>query len=110
MSAKPESPFGRAVRARQEREATEEAARARRAQQVRNHTDAIPTKRRLKPGRPYKNGSGYRMRKVWCPGCGYISRATIGAVVKARGLPTCACGCEMVGDEAIEQLFEKDQS
>lgn len=46
-------------------------------------------------GRPAKGHKG-RQRKLCCPDCGFIAYATAGAVERAGGLPTCACGARMI--------------
>jgi hypothetical protein len=46
-------------------------------------------------GRPAKGHKG-RQRKLCCPDCGFIAYATAGAVERAGGLPSCACGGAMI--------------
>lgn len=46
-------------------------------------------------GRPAKGHKG-RQRKLCCPECGFICYATAGAVERAGGLPSCACGSPLI--------------
>lgn len=52
--------------------------------------------------RPAKGHVG-RQRKLECPSCGFIARASRGAV-QTVGLPTCACGEPMVLPELRDLL------
>jgi hypothetical protein len=47
-----------------------------------------------KPGRPAKGHIG-RQRKLSCADCGFICYATATAI-RERGVPTCACGKQLV--------------
>ena len=52
---------------------------------------ATTTKR---AGRPRSSGAGCRLRKLSCADCGFIARATLGALERC-GTPRCACGREL---------------
>jgi hypothetical protein len=43
-------------------------------------------------GRPAKDYAGRGNRKMECPACGFIARCSAGAIERAGGLPSCACG------------------
>lgn len=45
-------------------------------------------------GRPAKDHRG-RQRKLLCGSCGFICYATAGAIERAGGLPSCACGSQL---------------
>jgi hypothetical protein len=46
-------------------------------------------------GRPAIDYRGYQ-RKLVCDSCGFIAYATAGALTRAGGFPTCACGQPLV--------------
>ena len=48
------------------------------------------TVKQRKPGRPAKDHRG-RLRKIECPACGFIARASA-AALRAAGVPVCGCG------------------
>ena len=48
------------------------------------------TVKQRKPGRPATDHRG-RLRKIECPVCGFIARASA-AALRAAGVPVCGCG------------------
>lgn len=52
---------------------------------------------RVTPAESAAKKQGTRMKKIECPGCGYVARTT--AKWLAVGLPTCPCGAEMQGED-----------
>ena len=55
------------------------------------------TVKQRKPGRPAKDHRG-RLRKIECPACGFIARASA-AALRAAGMPLCGCGEPMAVPE-----------
>jgi hypothetical protein len=65
---------------------------------------------RRRRGRPVTSGNGSPLLRLECDSCGMLARATRGALIKAGGLPLCACNGSFTADPEIEQLFKHHQS
>jgi len=60
--------------------------------------------------RPRQGPGSGRMLRAQCERCGCLLRITRGSVLRARGLPTCACGGDFYGEDELEQMFRQSSN